>query len=165
MRVLRIGCNLKQVKIPFESKVCWLKITLCIHLNGTCKFYRPLTAFDIPRQIVPFHMHCHISPIKLPQSCSLPEMATHFICSASLCMGVWWRREFYPTCDVIHCMPEMLIYRGGGGGGIVCSCKCKTLVWKIILYAKWEFAYHALHPRPPGYFLFTLALQLTYCSS
>jgi hypothetical protein len=28
-------------------------------LYVTCKLYRPLTAFNISRQIVPFHKYCH----------------------------------------------------------------------------------------------------------
>ena len=38
---------------PFQSYGL-LKIMFCIHLNGTCKLYRSLKAFNIPHQNDPF---------------------------------------------------------------------------------------------------------------
>ena len=55
---------------PFQSYGL-LKIMFCIHLNGTCKLYRSLKAFNIPCQNDPFleYSNCHnYSTVKPPLS-------------------------------------------------------------------------------------------------
>ena len=58
--------NLNQVQIPFHSKV----MAYC-YLNGTCKLYGSLKAFNIPHQNDPFleYSYCHnYSTVKPPLS-------------------------------------------------------------------------------------------------